>query len=47
MLPQFLSEIPRLAMVGKSSLKLFLAAMMHALGASTQPPDSPITSPRY
>ena len=47
MLPQFLSEIPRLVMIGNSYLKPFHAAVMRALVASTQPPDSPITLPKY
>ena len=34
-------------MIGNSSLKPFHAAVMRALVASVQPPDSPITSPRY
>ena len=44
MLPQFLSKIPQLVMIGSSCLKPFHAAVMCALVASTQPSDSPIMS---
>ena len=43
MLPRFLSEIPRLLMIGNNFLKPFRAAVMRALVASKQPLDSPIT----
>ena len=43
MLPRFFSEIPRLVMIGNNCLKPFDAAVMCALVASKQPPDSPIT----
>ena len=44
---RFISEILRLIMIGNSCLKPLHAAEMHALVASTQPPDSPMTSPSY
>ena len=47
MLPWFLSNMPWLLMIDNSWLKPFHAAVMGALVVSTQPPDSPITSPRY
>ena len=47
MLPRFLCEIPRLVMIGNSCLKAFDAAVMCVLVASSQPSNSPITSPRY
>ena len=47
MLPWFLSEIPWLVITGNSSLNPFYAAVIRALVASIQLPDSPITSPRY
>ena len=37
---RFLSEIPRLVMIGNSCLKPFHVAVMRALVASLQPPDS-------
>ena len=43
MLPWCFSEIPRLVMIGNNCLKPFYAAVMCALVASKQPPDSPIT----
>ena len=47
MLPRFLSEIPRLVMIGNSCRKPSHVAVMSALIASAQPLVSPITSPRH
>ena len=41
------SEIARLIMIGKRTLKLFHAAVMRVLVESVQPPDSPIMSASY
>ena len=46
-LPQFLSKIQRFVMIGNRCLMAFHATVMHMLVASTQPPNSPSTSPRY
>ena len=42
MLPRFLGKISRLVMIGNSYLRPFHSAVLHALIASTQPPESPI-----
>ena len=47
MLLRFLSEITQLVVFGNSCLQPFHAAVMPLLVAFTQPPNSPITLPRY
>ena len=46
-LPRFFCETPRLVIIGNRCLKPLYTAVKRALIASTQPPDSPITTPRY
>ena len=41
MLLRFLGKISRLVMIGNSYLRPFHAAVLRALIASTQPPESP------
>ena len=47
MLAQFLSDITRLVIIGNSCLEVFHTAVMCALVASAQPPNSPFTSAKY